>query len=407
MPLSDRGIRNFRPAERPYKKGDTGGLFLLVSPNGGRWWRFKYRFGGKAKLLSLGVFPEVSLAEARERRDVARKLLAQGKDPSAQRKQERHEAAIRDANSFEAVALEWHGKWSQRVSDRYASKVMRRLERDLFPYLGARPVSELDPSEVLDALGRMETRGAHDLAHRVLAIASQVFRYAVTTRRCKSDPTRDLRGALTPHKARTQAAVKQEELPDLLREIERYPERGNRQTALALRLLCLTFVRTSELIGATWDEFGNLDEEAPTWEIPAERMKMREAHMVPLSRQTVKVLGELRMLAGNSRYVLPGRNDDKPISNNTMLYALYRLGYKGKMTGHGFRAIASTALNESGWSPDVIERQLAHKDTNEIRRVYNRAEYMPERRRMMQAWADMVDACARGADVVPIRRHAS
>ena len=240
----------------------------------------------------------------------------------------------------------------------------------------------------------------------MLGVAGQVFRYAVATHRCVRDPSGDLRGALTPHKARNQAAIRPEELPALLKAIDRYPEIGERQTALGLRLLCLTFVRTTELIGAEWSEFRDLDGKVPTWEVPAERMKMKEAHIVPLSRQTVALLKELRAIAGNSRYVLPGRNRDKPVSNNTLLFALYRLGYKGKMTGHGFRAVASSALNEAGWRPDVIERQLAHKEPNKVRAAYNRTEYLPERQKMMQHWADMVDAYARDADVIPIKRRA-
>ena len=261
--------------------------------------------------------------------------------------------------------------------------------------------------KAIAAVRKVEARGAHDLAHRVLSIAGQVFRYAVAAGRCERDPSGDLRNALTPHKVRNQAAVKPEELPELLRAIDGYPSIGDKQTALALKLLCLTFVRTTELIGATWDEFRDLDGDAPTWKVPAERMKMKAGHVVPLSSQAVAILRELRAIGGGSRYVLPGRDPDKPISNNTLLFALYRLGYKGKMTGHGFRAVASTALNETGWPADVIERQLAHVERNKVRGAYNHAEYLPERRKMMQAWADMMDAYARGADVVPIKRKAS
>jgi integrase len=240
----------------------------------------------------------------------------------------------------------------------------------------------------------------------MIGVAGQVFRYAIATGRAERDPSGDLRGALTPHKARNQHAIKPEELPALLRAIAGYAAIGDKQTALALRLLCLTFVRTSELIGAEWGEFRDLDGEAPRWEVPAERMKMKAAHGVPLSRQAVAILKELRDMGGGSRFVLPCRNADRPMSNNTMLFALYRLGYKGRMTGHGFRAVASSALNEAGFRPDVIERQLAHKERNAVRAAYNRTEYLPERRAMMQQWADMVDACERGADVVPIKRRA-
>ncbi len=244
------------------------------------------------------------------------------------------------------------------------------------------------------------------MAHRVLGVASQVFHYGVASGRCVRDPAPDLRGALTPHKPRKQHAIKPDELPALLKAIDGYDAIGDKQTALALRLLGLTFVRTSELIGAEWSEFRDLDGDAPTWEVPVERMKMKQAHIVPVSRQAVAILTELRAIGGGSRYVLPGRNPDEPISNNTLLFALYRLGYKGKMTGHRFRAVASSALNEAGYCADVIERQLAHKEPNKVRAAYDRAEHLPERRKMMQQWADMVDAYARGGIVVPIKRKA-
>lgn len=406
MALSATGIRELKPDKgRPYKKHDAGGLFMLVTPQGGRWWRLKYRYGGKAKLLSLGVYPDVSLADARAKRDEARKLIAAGKDPSAERKAESRAKALRDSNSFAAVALEWFDKQSRTWSPRHADDVRRRLDRNLIPDLGERPIAEITAPELLAAARKVEHRGAHDLAHRMIGVAGQVFRYAVASGRCERDPSGDLRGALTPHKARNQAAVTPDELPALLRAIDGYANIGDKQTALALRLLCLTFVRTSELIGAEWIEFRNLDGAAPTWEIPAERMKAKSLHVVPLAPQAVAILRELRAISGGSRYILPGRNPDKPISNNTLLFALYRLGYKGKMTGHGFRAVASSALNEAGYRPDVIERQLAHKEPNKVRAAYNRTEYLPERRTMMQQWAKMVDAFARGADVVPIKRR--
>ena len=411
MPLSDTAVRKAKPAAKPRRLFDALGLYLEISPAGGRWWRFKYRVREgderKERRISLGVYPDVSLAEARERRDAARKLLAAGKDPSEERKSEVRSAALRDANSFAAVALEWYDKQAKSWTAHHADDVRRRLERNLFPDLGDRPIAEIKPGDLLAAARKIENRGAHDLAHRMVGVAGQVFRYAVACGKCERDPSADLRGALTPHKPRNQHAIKPEELPALLRAIDGYSAIGDRQTALALRLLCLSFVRTSELIGAKWSEFRDLDSDAPTWEVPAERMKMKAAHVVPLSRQAVAILAELRSIGGGSRYVLPGRNGDKPISNNTLLYALYRLGYKGKMTGHGFRAVASSALNEAGYRPDVIERQLAHKEPNKTRSAYNRAEYLPERRKMMQQWADMVDAHARGGEVVPLRRRVS
>jgi integrase len=255
---------------------------------------------------------------------------------------------------------------------------------------------------LLAALRKIEYRGAHDLAHRVLQVAGQVFRYGVAIGRCGRDPSTDLRGALTPHKGRHQAAVTPDELPALLRAIDGYGELGDKLTGYALRLLALTFARTGELIGATWNE---IDVDGATWIVPAKRMKMKTEHVVPLSRQALAILREVRALGVGSRHVFPGRNPDKPMSNNTMLFALYRLGYKGKMTGHGFRAVASTILNEAGFRADVIERQLAHCERNDVRGAYNRAEYLPERRAMMQQWADMLAALAKGAQVIPLQRR--
>lgn len=403
MPLTATAIRNAEPGRKPKRLHDSGGLYLEISPTGGRWWRFAYRFGGKRKLLSVGVLQDVSLAAARKRRDEARALLADGKDPSAERKAAKREAASRAANSFEAVAREWYEKQAHTWVATHAADVLRRLEANLFPEIGATPIAELAAPAVLAALRKMEDRGARDLAHRVLQVAGQVFRYGIATGRCERDLSADLRGALAPHKARNQAAVKPEELPALLSAIEGYGKLGDKMTGYALRLLALTFVRTGELIGAEW---GEIDTEGATWIIPAARMKMNAEHVVPLSRQALAILRELRAIGGGSRYVFPGRNPDKPISNNTMLFALYRLGYKGKMTGHGFRAVASTILNESGFRPDVIERQLAHAERNEIRGAYNRAEYLPERRKMMQQWADMLAALAKGAQVIPLQRRA-
>ena len=251
------------------------------------------------------------------------------------------------------------------------------------------------------ALRKIESRGAYDLAHRVLQVSSQVFRYGVATGRCERDPAPDLRGALTPHKSSHQAAVKPEELPELLRAIDSYGNTGDKLTGYALKMLALTFVRTNELIGAEWSEF---DVEGAIWIVPAKRMKMKTEHVVPLSRQALTTLRAVRVLGAGSGYVFPGRNPDKPISNNTMLFALYRLGYKGKITGMGFAPLGSTMLNEAGFRGDVIERQLAHYERNEVRGAYNRAEYLPDRRAMMQQWADMLDSVAKGARVIPLQR---
>jgi integrase len=382
------------------KLSDDRGLQLWIYADGRKYWRLRYWVAGKEKSLSLGVYPEVSLRQARTRRDAERQRLAAGLDPSAERRADKLRAKLAAENSFEAVAREWYGKQVHTWVAHHAADVLRRLEHNIFPTLGARPIAQIEAPELLAAVRKIEERGAYDLAHRVLQVCGQVFRYGIATGRCTRDLAADLRGALTPHIKKNQAAVRPEELPELLRAIATYDKLGERQTLLALQLMVLTFVRTGELIGALWSE---IDLEAGLWIIPAERMKAGTEHLVPLARQAVAILQELKALGGGSRFVFPGRNRDKPISNNTMLFALYRLGYKGKMTGHGFRAVASTVLNEQGWRADVIERQLAHSERNEVRGAYNRAEYLAERARMMKAWADHVDALAKGAKVLPFK----
>jgi integrase len=382
------------------KLADDKGLQLWIYADGRKYWRLRYWVAGKEKSLSLGVYPEVSLKQARTRRDAERQRLAAGLDPSAERRADKLKAKLAAENSFEAVAREWYGKQVHTWVAHHAADVLRRLEHNIFPAIGARPIAQIEAPELLAAVRKIEERGAYDLAHRALQVCGQVFRYGIASGRCTRDLAADLRGALTPHVKKNQAAVRPEELPELLRAIATYDKLGERQTLLALQLMVLTFVRTGELIGALWSE---IDLEAGLWIIPAERMKARTEHLVPLARQAVAILQDLKALGGGSRFVFPGRNRDKPISNNTMLFALYRLGYKGKMTGHGFRAVASTVLNEQGWRADVIERQLAHCERNEVRGAYNRAEYLAERARMMQAWADHVDALAKGAKVLPFK----
>ncbi len=378
---------------------DGYGLFLWVYEDGRKYWRLRYRLHGKEKLLSLGVYPDVSLSLAREKSKIERDKLKNNIDPSMDRQINKQKAKEAASNSFKAVADEWHAKqhtWTKT----HSKSVFRKLEVDVFPYIGMYPISQIEAQQLLNMIRIIEKRGSYDLAHRVLGICGQVFRYSVSSGRCARDPTVDLRGALTPHKTKNQAAVKPEELPELLRAIATYENIGDRQTQLALQLLALTFVRTNELIGALWTE---LDLNNALWIVPSERMKMRNEHIVLLTRQALIMLTELKIIAGDSRYLLPGRNPNKPISNNTLLFALYRLGYKGKMTGHGFRAVASTALNESGlFSPDAIERQLAHGERNEVRGAYNRAEYLPERKRIMAWWSDHLEAAEKGAEVIPL-----
>lgn len=399
--LTDPECRNATSeGKRISKLPDGGGLYLWVYDDGRKYWRLRYWIAGKEKSLSLGVYPNVSLKAARAKRDAERRRLESNLDPAAERRAEKLRARLSAENSFEAVAREWYAKQLHTWVPGHATDVKRRLENNIFPSLGRRPIAQIDALELLSAVRKIEERGAHDLAHRVMQLCGQVFRYGIATGRCSRDVAADLRGALTPHKKKHQAAIRPEELPELLRAVAAYEEIGDTQTALALQLLCLTFVRTNELIGAQWAEF---DLDAGIWIVPAQRMKMKTEHVVPLSRQAVAILKELQEIGGGSRFVFPGRNRDKPISNNTMLFALYRLGYKGKMTGHGFRAVASTVLNETGFRPDVIERQLAHCERDDVRGAYNRAEYLPERVKMMQHWADLLDAMKDSGNVIPGR----
>lgn len=396
--LTDTECRNATSEGRAIRKlHDGGGLYLWVYADGSKFWRMRYRVGEKEKSISFGKYPQVSLKEARARMDDERKKLAANLDPSAERKAAKARAKLAAANSFQAVATEWYSKQEHAWVPTHAKDVKRRLESNIFPLIGRRPIGEIDAPELLDAIQKIENRGAYDLAHRVLSVCGQVFRYGIQTGRCSRDLARDLRGALKPHVKSHQAAIKPEGLPELLRAIDTYDQLGDLQTKLALQLLAYTFVRTKELIGAEWAEF---DLDHRVWIIPAERMKMNREHVVPLARQAADILTQLQTLAGKSKLVLPGRNPDKPISNNTLLFALYRLGYKGKMTGHGFRAVASTALNEMGFRPDVIERQLAHYEQNKVRGAYNRAEYYKERAAMMQHWADYLDGVKAGAKVM-------
>ncbi len=403
--LTAKGCDNATSEGKGIRKlHDGAGLYLWVYEDGRKYWRLRYWMAGKEKSLSLGVYPEIGLKEARQRRDDNRRLMGESIDPSAERKASKLRQQRAAENSFEAVTREWYAKQLHTWVPKHADDVLRRFEVNAFPFIGARPIAEIEAPELLEMTRKIEKRGAHDLAHRLMQACGQVFRYGIAAGVCRRDVAADLRGALTPHVKKHQAAVRPEDVPALLRAIDTYADQGDKQTMHALQLLALTFVRTNELIGAEWSEF---DQEAALWVIPAARMKMKTEHIVPLSTQALAILGELRTLAGRSRFVFPGRNRDKPISNNTMLFALYRLGYKGKMTGHGFRAVASTMLNEQGYRPDVIERQLAHCERDEVRGAYNRAEYLGERATMMQRWADYLDKIKAGAQVIPLHGHAA
>lgn len=389
--LVDTVIKNARPKEKPYKLSDGRGLYVLVNQTG-RYFRFDYRFQGKRKTLALGVYPDVSLSQARDRLVEARKLLADGIDPGEYRKAAKAKNDMLAVSRFEVVAREWFEKKRGQWVDSHAVTVISRLEGNVFPRLGARPISEITAPELLEVLRTIEARGAVELAHRVKQVCSQVFRYAIACGLAERDPSADLRGALASHKTKSMATITNpKQVGELLRAISGY--QGHVATRCALQFAPLTFVRPGELRHAEWSEM-NLD--LAEWKIPAEKMKMKRPHIVPLSRQAVAVLREIEPLTGAGRYVFPSlRTGDRPMSENTILAALRRLGYsKDEMTGHGFRAMASTLLHEQGWKSDVIERQLAHVEKNSVKAAYNYAEHLPERREMMQAWADYLDGLA-------------
>jgi len=403
MALTDVTIRNARGKAKPYKLADSGGLYVLVKPDRAKYWRFKYRFVGKEKLLALGVYPAVRVADARAARDEAKRLLTEGRDPATVRKEEKRAVQVSTANTFEALAREWVEQKRNAWTPGHAARVLESLEDNAFPDLGFRPITEITAPELLAALRKIEARDALETASRIYQRCSAVFRYGVVTGRCERSPAADLRGALKAPKRAHHAALSAADLPEYLGKLETY--QGHLQTQFALKLLALTFVRTGELRGAEWSE---IDFEHAEWRIPAERMKMRAAHIVPLSRQALTVLEQLKSLTGGGRYLFPNQHKpDACMSENTMIYALYRMGYHSRATGHGFRATASTILNEQGWKPDAIERQLAHAERNKVRAAYHRSEYLPERRKMMQAWADYLEALASGGKVTPIRKAAA
>ena len=386
MALTATTIKTCKPKDKAYKLTDGGGLYLLVSPSGGKWWRFDYRCQSKRKTLSMGVYPAISLKDARDRRDEAKKQLANGIDPAMVRKSQKHQQS--QPNTFEAVAREWHAKFKPGWSDSHANRLLRLLERDIFPWLGSMLVSDVSSPLLLQTIRRIETRSL-DTAHRAMQNCGQVFRYAIATGRQQNDPTHALKGAIPPIRDNHFASITHpEQIGPLLRAIEGY--KGEFITQSALRLGPLVFVRPGELRHAEWSEI-NL--EIGEWRIPSEKMKMGQPHIVPLARQSIVLLTDLQPLTGTGQYLFPSvRSLDRPLSENTINAALRRLGYtKDEMTGHGFRSMASTLLNEQGWNRDHIERQLAHAERNKIRAAYNYADYLPERRKMMQAWADYLD----------------
>ena len=388
MPLTDTAIRNAKHQIKQYKLTDEKGMYLLVN-KAGKYFRLDYRFAGKRKTLALGVYPDVKLVEAREKRDDARKMIANGVDPGQTRKVQKSIQIEQTENSFEAIAREWHGKYSSNWADSHAKKILRRFELYIFPWLGSRPIAEITPPELLAVLRRIESQGILETAHRAQQNCGQVFRYAIATGRAERDPSADLRGALTPAKhARMATITEPKKIGELLRAIDGYE--GTPVAKCALKLAPLVFVRPGELRHAEWVE---IDLDKAEWRIPAEKMKMKDPHIVPLSSQAVEVLCEILPITGKGQYVFPSvRTNSRPMSENTVLAALRRMGFtKEEMSGHGFRAMASTVLHEQGWPSDIIERQLAHAERNSIKAAYNHAQHLPERRKMMQSWADYLE----------------
>jgi len=396
IPLSPLQISNAKPKEKEYKLSDGGGLYLLVTPSGGKLWRLKYRSGGPERKLTFGAFPAVSLAEARQRREQAREQLAMGIDPGAAKKEQESVAQ----NTFAKVAAEWMDyKKTSRFSGRHAERVWRSLENDIFPSLGNMPVGEISTKQIAAVIKQIESRGVRETAARALQKITAILQFAAKDERVSHNAARELRGTVETRRVKHMPAMAREELPEFLRRLETanvYPV-----TRLAITMVLLTFARTQEIRGARWEEF---DLNGRLWTIPASRMKMKIEHRVPLSAQALDVLEQLRPFSREGGFCFPGHHDaSQMMSENAMLYALWRMGYRGKATVHGFRATGSTILNECGFNPDAIERQLAHAELNKIRAAYHRSEYMEDRRKMMDWWAEYLDQLRAGAKVIPFK----
>ncbi len=402
MALSEIQIKKAKASDRPYKLADGEGLFLLVQRNGSKLWRMKYRFRGKEKLLSFGPYPDIGIAAARELKKLAKATLVEGKDPMVHKPGRDFE----EERTFRAIASMWHRNREASLDPAHATRVWSRLERDVLPVLGEMMMHEITPPEVLKVIRKIEERGALDISRRAKQGIGQVFQFAIASGMCETDPTAHLRGALKPRpRVRHMPKLPLAELPDLLTKIDRYEEEGERRseiTRAALKFALLTWVRTKELRFAKKQEFEGLDSDAPIWRIAAERMKMRREHIVPLSRQAADLVRDVIAIA-NGEYLFPGQKPKQPISENTMIYGLYRLGYHGRQTVHGFRGLASTWANEQlvevgqppiwmrRYNADWVELQLAHSEENEVRGAYNAAEYLAPRRLMLQDWADFLD----------------
>lgn len=388
MPLTDILCKTAKPSEKSRKIADEKGLYLEVMPNGSKYFRMKYRFGGKEKRIAFGVYPEISLKEARGKCLESRKLIREGTDPVQVRKDEKHQHLAASENSFEKIARTWHADQKPSWTSNHANYVIKRLEADIFPALGHPPITDIKPIELLSVIKEVEKRGALDIAKRLLQTCGQIYRYAIIHGKADYDITVGLKDGLSkPGKKKHHASLTEKDLPEFLERLDTYD--GEVQTKLALELLFLTFIRTTELRGAKWEEIDYAKREI---KIPAERMKMKEDHIVPLSDQALAVIEKLKSLTGHKEYLFPGRTNPKSfMSNNTMLYAMYRMGYHSRATPHGFRATASTILHEHGFNSDIIELQLSHAERNKVKASYNFAKRLPERHKLMQWWADFLD----------------
>jgi integrase len=403
MPLTELQVRNAKPRQKPYKLLDDRGLYLLITPSGSRLWRLRFTLHGRENMHSLGAYPDVSLARAREKRDDARRLIADGVNPSVHRRATRSA----QANTFNSVSEEWLAMMEGKLAAVTLKEARRQLLKLLGPYIGSRPIGDIEPVDLLGPLKRIESRGRNETAHKTKRRAGQVFRYAISTGRAKRDPTRDLKDALAPVRTKHRAAITEpQRVGELLRAIHSY--QGQPTTEVALKLLPLVFVRSQELRYASWEQF-DLDGRHPEWRIPFRIMKAQEYHVVPLARQAVELLKDLLPITGPYGLLFPSlRAGNRPMSNNTINAALRRLGYPSEdVCGHGFRTTASTLLNEQGYPPDVIELQLAHAERNKVRAAYNRAKRIAERREMMQAWADYLDGLREGSAAKIVNIHRS
>lgn len=402
MKLTALHVKNATPRDKLYKLSDGLGLQLVVHPNGGKYWWLAYRYDGKQKTLSLGSATDISLSEARKRRDAARKLLADSQDPSEAKKSEERQRRLATTNTFESVAREWHEMKKPRWAENHAKRVIKGFERDVFPLLGKRPISEIIPAEILEVVRLVEARDALDYSHRVLQRIKAVYSYAKITERATQNPAEGLSEALKTRKTVHRLALPASQLPEFRQRLQSFS--GHQVTALGIELILLTFVRPKELRFAQWNEF---DLESRQWIIPAERMKMGREHMVPLSDQAVQVLEKLRPLTGHYPLVFAGTHTPRnPISENTLNKGLALMGYKGTATAHGFRSLASTVMNEYGFNRDAIERQLAHTENDKIRAAYNRSQYLKERTAMMQWWADFTEGKAKNtAQIIQMARQ--